>query len=91
MKNYQNLVVGILGGGQLGRMMIQSAIDLHLNIRIMDPDPNAPCKDLVSDFVVNPLTDFDAVIEFGRACDVITIEIENVAANAVRWYIMNKF
>ena len=55
MKNYQSLVVGILGGGQLGRMMVQSAIDLNLNLRIMDPDPNAPCKDLVGDFVVNPL------------------------------------
>ncbi|MBC7389839.1 MAG: 5-(carboxyamino)imidazole ribonucleotide synthase, partial [Opitutaceae bacterium] len=39
-----SIKVGILGGGQLGRMLIQAAIDLDLNIHILDPDPDAPCR-----------------------------------------------
>ncbi|MEL6538110.1 MAG: hypothetical protein AAFQ98_22015, partial [Bacteroidota bacterium] len=42
----QDFKLGVLGGGQLGRMMIQSAIDYNLDIHVLDPDANAPCKDL---------------------------------------------
>ena len=45
-----DLQIGVLGGGQLGRMMIQSAIDLNLNIHCIDPDANAPCKHLAKTF-----------------------------------------
>ena len=75
--------IGILGGGQLGRMIIQSAIDFNLNISILDPDPEAPCKNLTSNFQVGKLTDFDTVYEFGKNCDLITIEIENVNVDAL--------
>ena len=75
--------IGILGGGQLGRMIIQSAIDFNLDISILDPDPNAPCKDLVHSFQVGKLTDFDSVYAFGSSCDLITIEIENVNVDAL--------
>lgn len=76
--------IGVLGGGQLGRMMIQSAIDYNLNISVLDPDPNAPCKNLVQNFQVGKLTDYDTVYAFGKACDLITIEIENVNTNALK-------
>ncbi len=75
--------IGILGGGQLGRMMIQAAIDFNLNISILDPDPNAPCKSLTHRFVCGKLTDFDTVLKFGSDCDLITIEIENVNVEAL--------
>ena len=42
-----SIKVGILGGGQLGRMLIQAAIDLDLNIHILDPDSDAPCRHLM--------------------------------------------
>jgi 5-(carboxyamino)imidazole ribonucleotide synthase len=75
--------VGILGGGQLGRMFIQEAINLNVQVCILDPDPEAPCKNLVSEFVCGSLTDYDAVIAFGQDKDVITIEIEHVNVDAL--------
>jgi len=80
----QQLKLGVLGGGQLGRMLLQSAIDFNLEVAIMDPDPNAPCKNLVSDFRVGNLKDFDTVYAFGQEQDVITIEIENVNTEALK-------
>jgi len=70
--------LGVLGGGQLGRMLIQEAININLSVSILDPDPNAPCKDLCSNFQVGSLTDYDTVYQFGQDVDVLTIEIENV-------------
>lgn len=78
-----NVKIGVLGGGQLGRMMIQSAIDLNLEIKSMDPDPNAPCKSLATEFVNGDITDFDQVMAFGKSCDIITVEIENVNIEAL--------
>jgi 5-(carboxyamino)imidazole ribonucleotide synthase len=78
IKTIQQLHIGILGGGQLGRMMIQSAINLNLNISVLDPDNEAPCKNLVNKFIQGSLTDYDTVYNFGKDKDLITIEIENV-------------
>ncbi|SIO08587.1 5-(carboxyamino)imidazole ribonucleotide synthase [Algoriphagus halophilus] len=79
----QSPVLGVLGGGQLGRMLIQSAINYNQDIHILDPDPNAPCKDLSQKFTVGSLKDFDTVYAFGKECDVITVEIESVNAEAL--------
>lgn len=75
--------IGILGGGQLGRMLIQAGIDYNLRFKVLDPDPNAPCKD-IAEFTCGKLTDFDTVIAFAQDCDVITIEIENVNTAALK-------
>lgn len=80
---YQQQTLGILGGGQLGRMLIQAAINYNLDIHILDPDPNAPCKNLSSRFVQGNLKDFDTVYAFGQGCDVISIEIEHVNTDAL--------
>lgn len=82
-KFYQDLKIGILGGGQLGRMLMQEAVNLNLNVQIMDGDADAPCKNLVSNFVVGQLTDYDSVINFGKNVDLLTIEIENVHVDAL--------
>jgi 5-(carboxyamino)imidazole ribonucleotide synthase len=76
--------VGIIGGGQLGRMLIQAATDWNLEIHILDPDANAPCKDIAHRFVVAERTDADAVFEFGKDLDVVTIEIENVTVEGLQ-------
>ena len=83
-KEVQELNIGILGGGQLGRMLIQSSIDFNLQISVLDPDKNAPCKQLVKKFVCGSLTDFDTVYNFGQDKDIVTIEIENVNTDALR-------
>ena len=79
----QDFKLGILGGGQLGRMLIQSGIDFNFNFAILDPDEHAPCSTL-AEFHHGKLTDFDTVMEFGEPCDIITIEIENVNTQALK-------
>lgn len=78
------MILGVLGGGQLGRMLIQSAINYNQDIHILDPDPNAPCKDIAQQFQVGSLKDFDTVYAFGKNCDVITVEIEAVNTGALQ-------
>lgn len=81
---YQNnFKLGVLGGGQLGRMLIQSGIDFNISFSVLDPDANAPCSQLAP-FTAGKLTDFDTVIQFGTTCDLITIEIENVNTEALK-------
>lgn len=75
--------VGILGGGQLGRMLIQEAVNLNISISILDPDPSAPCKNLVGEFVCGSLNDYDTVMRFGADKDLLTIEIEHVNVDAL--------
>ncbi len=79
----QDFKLGILGGGQLGRMLIQSGIDFNFNFSVLDPDEHAPCRNL-AEFHQGKLTDFDTVMKFGERCDIITIEIENVNTQALK-------
>lgn len=81
---YQSFTLGVLGGGQLGRMLIQSAIDFNIDVSILDPDENAPCRHIATNFTQGALTDFDTVYQFGKTCDVVTIEIENVNTKALQ-------
>lgn len=80
---YGELKLGILGGGQLGRMLIQEAINFNVNVHILDPDKNAPCRNLCNHFVHGPLDDFDTVYAFGKGLDMVTIEIEKVNVDAL--------
>jgi 5-(carboxyamino)imidazole ribonucleotide synthase len=80
---HQNFKLGILGGGQLGRMLIQSGIDFNIPFAVLDPDPQAPCASL-AEFHKGSLTDFDTIMRFGANCDIITIEIENVNTEALK-------
>jgi 5-(carboxyamino)imidazole ribonucleotide synthase len=79
----QDSKLGILGGGQLGRMLIQSGIDFNISFAVLDPDAHAPCATLAA-FHHGKLTDFDTVMKFGASCDIITIEIENVNTAALK-------
>ena len=76
--------IGILGGGQLGRMLIQSAIDFNLEIHVLDPDGSAPCSAIAHRFVQGDFKDFQTVLDFGKECQMLTIEIENVNADALQ-------
>jgi 5-(carboxyamino)imidazole ribonucleotide synthase len=79
----QDFKLGVLGGGQLGRMLIQSGIDFNISFAVLDPDAHAPCATL-AEFHHGKLTDFDTVMKFGSSCDIITIEIENVNTAALK-------
>ncbi|WP_316820038.1 5-(carboxyamino)imidazole ribonucleotide synthase [Pedobacter gandavensis] len=82
-KQISDLKLGILGGGQLGRMLIQEAINYNLTTLILDPDTDAPCKHLANYFECGSITDFDTVYNFGKKADIITIEIEKVNIEAL--------
>jgi 5-(carboxyamino)imidazole ribonucleotide synthase len=77
------LKLGIVGGGQLGKMLVQSAADWNIYCKILDNDSKAPCSTLTNAFCVGSLLDFQTVYEFGKDCDIITIEIENVNTDAL--------
>ena len=81
--NSKDFKIGVLGGGQLGRMLIQEAIDLDVHLHMIDPDPNAPCALIAHSFTIGSITDYDTVIEFGKDKDLITVEIENVNIEAL--------
>jgi 5-(carboxyamino)imidazole ribonucleotide synthase len=80
---YQDFKLGILGGGQLGRMLIQSCINFDVSTSVLDPSPIAPCREFASQFQQGSLTDFDTVYNFGKQVDLLTIEIENVNVEAL--------
>jgi 5-(carboxyamino)imidazole ribonucleotide synthase len=78
-----NVKLGILGGGQLGRMLIQAGLDFNLYTLILDPDPDAPCKPICNEFYNGSFADYETVYNFGKKCDVVTIEIEHVNCDAL--------
>jgi len=80
---YQDLRLGILGGGQLGRMLIQAATNFNIHTTVLDRDNGAPCAEVASAFLAGDITDFDTVYRFGKGMDLITIEIENVNVDAL--------
>src|SRR5690606_28218210 len=81
---YQDFKLGIVGGGQLGRMLLQPCASFDVFTQVLDPSAEASCSHLAGRFFQGSLLDFDSVYEFGRQCDLVTIEIENVNVEALR-------
>lgn len=75
--------LGILGGGQLGRMLIQECINLNVSTHVMDPDSNAPCRHLCDRFTHADLMSDEDVYRFGKECSLLTVEIEHVNTHAL--------
>ncbi len=78
-----NIRLGILGGGQLGRMLIQKAVDYNIATYVLDPDDHAPCRDICTGFTLGSFKNFDEVMNFGKDKDIITVEIEHVNVDAL--------
>lgn len=85
MKNYfsSDFKLGVLGGGQLGRMLLAESQKIDIHTSILDNNKNAPCAEICNTFVLGDLLDFDDVYNFGKTVDVLTIEIENVNLDAL--------
>ncbi|MGQ0740653.1 MAG: 5-(carboxyamino)imidazole ribonucleotide synthase [Bacteroidota bacterium] len=75
--------VGILGGGQLGRMLLQAAANYPVETYVLENDTECPAARLCHHFTKGDIKDFDAVYSFGKGLDAITIEIENVNVEAL--------
>ena len=78
-----DFTLGILGGGQLGKMMLYETRKYDIRTKVMDASNEAPCKIACNEFFIGDLLDFDAVYNFGKNVDVLTIEIENVNVEAL--------
>ncbi|KAJ2655423.1 phosphoribosylaminoimidazole carboxylase ade2 [Coemansia sp. RSA 1200] len=75
-----NRVIGILGGGQLGRMFIEAANRMNISVRVLDPTEKSPAKQ-ISNFIQHideRFTSSDAIKQLAKECDVLTVEIEHV-------------
>ncbi len=85
MKNYfsSDFRLGVLGGGQLGRMLLTETQKFDIYTVILDKSPEAPCADICNEFHQGDLLDFDTVYNFGKKVDLLTIEIENVNIDAL--------
>ncbi|MBO3100233.1 5-(carboxyamino)imidazole ribonucleotide synthase [Gelidibacter pelagius] len=78
-----NFKLGILGGGQLGKMLLTETRKFDIYTCVLDPSDEAPSKIACNEFTQGDLMDYETVVNFGKNVDVLTIEIENVNANAL--------
>ena len=78
-----DFTLGILGGGQLGKMLLTETRKFDITTKVLDPSPDAPCRIACNTFVQGNLTDFNTVYNFGKDVEVLTIEIENVNIEAL--------
>ncbi len=75
--------LGILGGGQLGKMLCQAASSWDIATWVLDPDPEASAAEVCTRFFNGSFRDYDTVLQFGRQVDLLTIEIEGVNIEAI--------
>ncbi len=78
-----NFKLGILGGGQLGKMLLAETRKFDIQTYVFDPSLDAPCQFGATQFFIGDLMDFDTVYDFGKKVDLLTIEIENVNLDAL--------
>ena len=85
MKNYfsSDFKLGVLGGGQLGRMLLTETQKFDIFTSILDSSAEAPCAQICNEFHQGNLLDFNTVYNFGKQVDLLTIEIENVNIDAL--------
>lgn len=80
----QQQKIGIIGSGQLGKMLLEEAVKWDLNTSILANEENAPCKILCNEYLVcKSYFDYDAIYNFGKSCQILTIEIEHVNVDAL--------
>ena len=78
-----NFKLGILGGGQLGKMLLQDCNRYDIFSKVMDPNKEAPCQKICNEFIVGDLTHYDQVVSFCEDVDIVTVEIENINTDAL--------
>ena len=78
-----NFKLGILGGGQLGKMLLYDAKRYDLHTKVMDSNNQAPCAKIADEFIVGDITNYQDVINFGNKVDIITVEIEKINTEAL--------
>ena len=84
-KNYfsSDFKLGILGGGQLGKMLLYETRKFDIHTKVLEASKDAPCKIACDEFIIGDLMNFDDVYNFGKKVDLLTIEIENINLDAL--------
>lgn len=77
--------IGIIGGGQLGRMMALAAKAQGFRIAVLDPNPDSPCGQVADYKIIGAYEDLEAIDQLSNVSDVITYEFENIDADALAW------
>jgi len=75
--------LGIVQGGQLGRMLIQAGLSYDIQTHVLDPDDQSPCADICTHFTAGDPMDFDTVVKFGEGLGVLTLEYEHINVDAL--------
>ena len=75
--------LGIIGGGQLGKMLLSECNKMNIKTHILDLNEDSPCKKMTNKFYCGDFKDFDTVFSFGKECDLITFEIEHINVDAL--------
>mgnify|MGYP003326883121 CR=1 FL=1 len=78
-------VIGLLGGGQLARMLVLAGHPLGFKFMVLDPDPEAPAAQVGAEHLPCSFTDKKALGELTKQCDLVSYEFENVDADSVEW------
>ena len=81
--NFSGKIIGILGGGQLGKMLLYITRKWDIKTKVMDPNDDAPSRIGCDKFVIGDLMNYQNVIDFGEDVDILTIEIENINTEAL--------
>jgi 5-(carboxyamino)imidazole ribonucleotide synthase len=78
------ITIGILGGGQLGRMLALAGVPLGMHCVVVEPAPDPPAA-VAADVIAAPYDDAEALVELARRCDVVTVELEHVPVDGLAW------
>ena len=76
--NFFGKKLGIIGGGQLGKMLIAECNKMNITTFVLDSSEKSPCKNICSQFYLGDINDYETVLNFGKKCDIITFEIEHI-------------
>ena len=83
--------IGIIGGGQLGRMIALAAKAQGYRIAVLDPTEDCPCAQVADIAIIGPYSDIDSLQKLAEVSDVITYEFENIDADGLRWLSENAY
>lgn len=84
MNNPKNRVIGIVGGGQLGRMTILEAKKMDIEVIVLTPEHPSPASDIADDYIIGSLHDSEKILELSKRCDIISYEIENIDVDTLK-------
>ena len=78
-----NKKIGIIGGGQLGKMILDETNKMGIPVSILDPSIDSPCSNLSHNFIQGDFKDYDTILNFGLKHDIISYEIEHINVDAL--------